>query len=102
MGMALAAENIHDTSRERMGEIGVSSRRFAPLTREAPMHASVIEISSPSAPNTDLLRRQGWLIISTNGRYCCVWKDNQEIILFWKDGAWIRVGGRGILASCRS
>ena len=43
------------------------------------------------APDTELLRQHGWQIISCNGPYCLVWGDNREVLMLWKDGAWVQV-----------
>ena len=59
------------------------------------MQISPSDAAVGSTPNTELLRGQGWLIVATYGPYCTAWKDNQEIILFWKDGRWIRLWGKG-------
>ncbi len=48
-------------------------------------------------PNVDLLRLQGWSIISADGPYCTAWKGSDEILLVWLEGSWHKVfGGFGI------
>jgi hypothetical protein len=46
-------------------------------------------------PNTDLLRIQGWSIISVFGPYCRAWKGSCEILVVWRNGAWQKVSGQG-------
>lgn len=48
-------------------------------------------IRNVQLPNTDQLRDQGWHISSTVGPYCTAWKNCQEVLWIWKDGAWRRV-----------
>lgn len=43
------------------------------------------------APDTELLRAHGWQIISCNGPYCLVWGHGREVLMLWKDGAWVQV-----------
>ncbi len=41
--------------------------------------------------NTERLRAHGWQIISCNGNYCLVWGHGREVLMLWKDGAWVQV-----------
>lgn len=43
------------------------------------------------APDTELLRSQGWNVISCNGPYCLAWKEDREVLLHWKDGGWFQI-----------
>jgi hypothetical protein len=49
--------------------------------------STIAEVGAPY-PNTDLLRFQGWAIISSSGPYCTVWKGSQEVLLIWREGNW--------------
>jgi hypothetical protein len=42
-------------------------------------------------PDTELLRAHGWTIISCNGPYCVVWKEQQEVLMIWREGSWFQV-----------
>jgi hypothetical protein len=46
-----------------------------------------------SEPDTDLLRLQGWSVISSDGLYCSAWKGSQEILVVWQDGHWQKLCG---------
>jgi hypothetical protein len=58
--------------------------------------------SSECTPDTDLLRAEGWLVVSTYGLYCAAWKYNEDVVLLWKDGKWLRVLCNGTLQFDRS
>jgi hypothetical protein len=61
------------------------------------------QITQPQdEPNTDLLRLQGWSIISAYGLYCMAWKGSQELLLIWRNGSWHKVWGQGTLSSRES
>jgi hypothetical protein len=45
-------------------------------------------------PNLEILRNQGWLIVSTFGAYCTGWKDGEEVLLAWQNGNWLRLSGK--------
>lgn len=44
-------------------------------------------------PNVELLRIEGWQVISVSGPYCTAWRGGLEVVLMWKDGAWQRLNG---------
>jgi hypothetical protein len=43
------------------------------------------------SPDTELLRSQGWTIISCNGPYCLAWMGSREVLLLWKNGGWFQI-----------
>lgn len=49
-------------------------------------------LSRPHAePDFTQLTAAGWSIISCAGPYVTVWKDGEELVLLWRDGAWLRL-----------
>lgn len=44
-------------------------------------------------PNVELLRIEGWHVISVAGPYCNAWRSGMEVVLVWKDGVWHRLSG---------
>jgi hypothetical protein len=61
------------------------------------MTAYLLENRPAWEPNTEILRSQGWTVISNFGPYCSAFKGDEEIVLMWKDGTWRRVAGKGDL-----
>jgi len=67
---------------------------FAAVSAETPVNSTTTEVRASYAPDTDLLRMQGWAIISSSGPYCSVWKGSQEILLIWREGTWQTMSGQ--------
>lgn len=55
---------------------------------------SLTMTSSPSEPNLEVLRAQGWQIGSVNGAYCVAWKGSAEVLLVWRGSGWYRLSGK--------
>ena len=51
-----------------------------------------------SEPDTELLRLQGWSIVSTFGRYCTAWQGNSERLFVWQGDHWQPLSGGLTLA----
>ena len=51
------------------------------------------DVRTHSEPNPDLLRLQGWSIISADGPYCTAWKGSVEVLLVWQQGRWLKLNG---------
>jgi hypothetical protein len=51
------------------------------------------DLRTHSEPNPDLLRLQGWSIISADGPYCTAWKGSVEVLLVWQQGRWLKLNG---------
>ncbi len=56
---------------------------------------SALALGHETAPNVELLRRNGWSLNSVVGAYCVAWKGRDEVVFQWREGTWQRVGGRG-------
>ncbi len=46
-------------------------------------------------PDIDQLLRDNWQVLAIMGPYYTVWRDGEEMLLVWKAGRWIRLGGGG-------
>ena len=44
-------------------------------------------------PNPELVRRQGWRVNATVGRYCVAWRGREEVVLVWRNGDWHPISG---------
>ena len=57
------------------------------------MHTDVMRASDE--PDVEQLFRDSWQVLSAIGPYYTVWRDGEEMLLVWKAGRWIRLGGGG-------
>lgn len=57
---------------------------------------SPLLLTRESEPNFELLRRAGWSVNTIAGAYCLAWRGRDEVVFQWRDGGWLRVGGRGV------
>jgi hypothetical protein len=47
-------------------------------------------------PNLEVIRRAGWAVTTTYGRYCVAWRGRgEEVVLVWRNGTWEQITGRG-------
>lgn len=44
-------------------------------------------------PNDELVRRAGWNVSQSIGRYCVAWKGREEVVLVWRNGGWYPIAG---------
>lgn len=52
-----------------------------------------IRAYDPEEPNVHLVRRDGWMVGTTVGRYCVAWRGREEVVFVWRDGEWHAVSG---------
>lgn len=62
-------------------------------SRSGSVMNSMTQDSVAVEPNVDLLRIEGWQVITVSGPYCTAWRSGMEVVLIWKDGAWHRMSG---------
>jgi hypothetical protein len=52
--------------------------------------------TSVDEPNLEMVRRAGWAVFLTYGRYCVASRGrSEEVVLVWQNGAWEQLTGRG-------
>ena len=49
--------------------------------------------SASDQPNPELVRRQGWRVNATVGRYCVASRGQEEVVLVWREGGWHPISG---------
>jgi len=65
------------------------------VPKSSPRLRLVSPPDSPDEPNPELIRPSGWQVKSVHGDYVVAWRGEDEIVLRWQGGEWVRVAGRG-------